>query len=244
MACGTLRIMKRFARLSMVLLQGSWGILTLQADWTSVGNMPAAHRSNSGVEYQNDHEIVQLTVIRPGTIRVRVGQGRKLPPEDSYAVLPAMRGVTAEFEFSSDAAVDRLRTAELQVEIRRNPFRLRFLDAQGHVLEQDTDAMGMAHDSEGRVRVWEDLNGDAHFYGFGEKSGFIDKRGPRSAGTTMVMWNSDTFAYDNTTDPLYDDIPFFLTLQGGRAHGTFFDNTWRSSFDIGRLSPKALKFRS
>lgn len=242
MACGTLRIMKRFTRFSMVLLQGTWGILTLQADWTSVGNMPAAHRSNSGVEYQNDHEIVRLTVIRPGTIRVRVGQGRKFLPEDSYAVLPAMRGVTAEFEFSSDAAVDRLRTAELQVEIRRNPFRLRFLDAQGHVLEQDTDAMGMAHDSEGRVRVWKDLNGDAHFYGFGEKSGFLDKRGARLAGTTMVMWNSDTFAYDNTTDPLYDDIPFFLTLQGGRAHGTFFDNTWRSSFDIGRLSPKALSF--
>ena len=200
-----------FIRLSVVLLPGTLGILPLRADWTSVGNMPAAHRSNSGVEYQNDREVVRLTVIQPGTIRVRMGQGREFGPEDSYAVLPAMRGSTAAFEFSSDPDVDRLRTSELQVEIKRRPFRLRFLDAQGRVMEQDTVAMGMAHDPEGRVRVWKDLKADAHFFGFGEKSGFIDKRGARSSGSTMVMWNSDTFGYDNTTDPLYDTIPFFIT---------------------------------
>ena len=49
------------------------------------------------------------------------------------------------------------------------------------------------------------------------------------------MWNSDIPAYDATTDPLYQTIPFFLTLEhGGRAHGVFFDNTYWSSFDMGK----------
>ena len=218
------------------------GVLPLRADWTSVGAMPAAQRLDNGVEYRNDLGAVRLTVIQAGAIRVRFAQGRQFGPDDSYAVLPAMRGAKAPFEFSSAGSVDRLRTSELQVEIGRNPFRLRFLDAQGNVLEKDTDAVGMARDSEGRVRVWKDLSADAHFFGFGEKSGLLDKRGARSNGSTLVMWNSDTNGYDNTTDPLYDTIPFFITLQGGRAHGTFFDNTWRSSFDIGRLSPKSMSF--
>src|SRR5260370_15151631 len=55
-------------------------------------------------------------------------------------------------------------------------------------------------------------------------------------GTAMVMWNSDVFGYDNSTDPLYDDIPFFMVLRHGRVHGVLFDNPYRSTFDIGKES--------
>ena len=29
------------------------------------------------------------------------------------------------------------------------------------------------------------------------------------------MWNSDTFGYNESTDPLYVSIPFFIGLRGG-----------------------------
>lgn len=67
-----------------------------------------------------------------------------------------------------------------------------------------------------------------HFYGFGEKTGFLDKRGEK-----MTMWNSDVYAPHNPeTDSLYQSIPYFMTLRNGFAHGIFFDNTFKTTFDF------------
>ncbi|MGA2115139.1 MAG: TIM-barrel domain-containing protein [Bryobacteraceae bacterium] len=205
--------------------------------------MPPARNVDGGVEYRNQQGIVQLTVAGPGTVRVRFTPGKELGAGDSYAVLPAAaQPPRAAFQFSSQGAVDRLRTDLLTIEIGRSPFRLRFLDAAGRLFDRDTGAMGMAYDPEGRVRVWKELEPDSHFFGFGEKAGLLDKRGGWNGGSSLVMWNSDTYGYDNTTDPLYDTIPFFMTLRNGVAHGTFLDNTSWSSFDVGRESPKSINF--
>ena len=45
-----------------------------------------------------------------------------------------------------------------------------------------------------------------------------------------------------TTDPLYVTIPFFIGLRDGRAYGIFFDNTWRSTFDMGADSRDRYSF--
>jgi alpha-glucosidase len=50
----------------------------------------------------------------------------------------------------------------------------------------------------------------------------------------MTMWNSDFPGYAADTDPLYQSIPFFLGVREGRAYGIYFDNSYRSSFDMGK----------
>src|SRR5207237_8223925 len=40
--------------------------------------------------------------------------------------------------------------------------------------------------------------------------------------------------WQESTDPLYKTIPFFMGLRKGIAYGVFFDNTYRSSFDFGK----------
>ncbi len=47
------------------------------------------------------------------------------------------------------------------------------------------------------------------------------------------MWNSDTPAYKEGTDPIYQDMPFYLGWQNGAAYGIFFDNSFRTYFDFG-----------
>src|SRR5688572_4066809 len=56
------------------------------------------------------------------------------------------------------------------------------------------------------------------------------------------MWNSDTFGYDASIDPLYASFPFYMVLRNGRAHGVFLDNTHRSNFDIGHQFQHLLSF--
>ena len=44
------------------------------------------------------------------------------------------------------------------------------------------------------MRVWKRLRDDEHVYGFGEKTGRLNKRGRKLGGYSYTMWNSDTFA--------------------------------------------------
>ncbi len=235
--------MRNQVRLASLLVLIFVMFVPLRADWTSLGSMPPGVRSDAGVEYRSSQGIVRLSVIEPGVIRVRFTHAQAFAADDSYAVLPSvLHAPGAAFEFVTQDGIDRLKTAELTVEIQRNPFRLRFLDAQGRVLDRDSDDMGMAFDAAGRLRVWKDLPAEARLYGFGERTGALDKRGFKRNGRSMVDWNTDTPAYDANYDPLYDSIPFFLTLQNGTVHGTFFDNNWRVSFDVGREDEKRLNF--
>jgi len=202
--------------------------------WTSLGDMPAGRPIPQGVEYRSRQGAVRITVAAPGVIRVRFSPAPQFGRDHSYAV--GEGGPRAsDARFTPGTERDQLRTAGIGVEIRRTPFRLRFLDDRGEVRDEDYAPDGMASNGR-RVRVWKALRDDDHFYGFGEKTGPLDKRGAKLGGSSLVMWNSDVYGYDNSTDPLYDDIPFFMVLRDGRVHGVFFDNTYRSTFDIGKES--------
>ena len=41
----------------------------------------------------------------------------------------------------------------------------------------------------------------------------LNKRGRNLGGYAYAMWNSDTFAYENDTDPIYVSIPFYIVLR-------------------------------
>src|SRR5207253_1736799 len=92
------------------------------------------------------------------------------------------------------------------------------------------------------IRVWKRLRDDEHIYALGEKNGPLDKRGWKLGGYSLTMWNSDTYGYDGSTDPIYVSVPFYLVLRHGAAFGVFLDNTYRSNFDIGHQSEGVLSF--
>ncbi len=46
------------------------------------------------------------------------------------------------------------------------------------------------------------------------------------------MWNTDHFGWQESTDPIYKSVPFFLNMRQGRALGVLFDNTYRMFFDF------------
>src|SRR5204863_9888598 len=120
-------------------------------------------------------------------------------------------------------------TSNVDVSIQHAPFRIAFATAAGQALDEDRDTS-----VNGPVfRVSKRLRDDDHIYALGEKSGPLDKRGWKLGGYSFTMWNSDTFGYDASTDPIYVSVPFYIAMRSGIAHGIFLDNTYRSNFDIG-----------
>lgn len=115
----------------------------------------------------------------------------------------------------------------LQVRIQKRPFRITILDKQGEVIVKDADE-GMGYRDGHHIFCYKEMNENDHFYGLGEKAGFLDKRGEK-----FTMWNTDVYAPHNPeTDALYQSIPYFMALREGKAYGIFFDNTYKTAFDF------------
>ncbi|MFN3596242.1 MAG: TIM-barrel domain-containing protein [Rubricoccaceae bacterium] len=128
----------------------------------------------------------------------------------------------------------------LVLRVRKNPCRLRFETPDGRTLLADSAGAGFA-DVDGRteVRCWMALHPEARFFGLGDKTFELDRRGRR-----LTFWNADTYAYAPEQDPIYKSIPFALTLAPAPSvddagdvrwtgAGLFFDNSFRATMDFG-----------
>ncbi|WP_053217064.1 glycoside hydrolase family 31 protein [Virgibacillus senegalensis] len=158
---------------------------------------------------------------------VRIVMNPKEAPKmkGSRSVIPEPKHVEVREEITSDLHL--LHTAKLRLSISKSPFRMNIFDQEGKELVAEGEH-GMAWRESGEIAVFKEMDVADHFYGFGEKAGFLDKR-----GEVYEMWNTDVYAPHNPeTDPLYESIPFFMTLRKGKAHGIFFDNSYRSWFDM------------
>ena len=181
-----------------------------------------------------------MTAAAPDIVRVRFARTREFGRDHSYAIVNRELGA-ASAEVRVGDRESQIVTPLLRATIRQRPFRVSIADAAGNELDADDPGRGIAFSGEA-VRVWKRLRDDEQIYGFGEKTGHLNKRGRQLGGYSYTMWNSDTFAYESDTDPIYVSIPFYLVLRDGRTHGVFLDNTFRSNFDVGRTSPGLLAF--
>lgn len=81
-----------------------------------------------------------------------------------------------------------------------------------------------------KINVVKKMERDMFFYGFGEKTGPLNKKGYR-----YKMWNTDNpSAHTEAFEALYKSIPFFIALKKGQSFGIFFDNTFETCFDMGK----------
>jgi alpha-glucosidase len=210
------------------------------AGWTTLGSMPAPTWDGKTLLFHGDQGTLALTPLGDDVVRVRFTTAKSFGRDHSYAVVNHDLGA-ADANAQIGSTVTTLTTRSLKVVVQQAPLRISFANTTGDTLDADDPGQGISL-SGAQFRVAKTLHNDEHVYGFGEKTGRLDKRGWQLGGYNYVMWNLDTPAYDSGTDPLYVSIPFFMTVRRGQAHGIFLDNTWRSSFDVGRERADLLTF--
>jgi len=196
--------------------------------WHTLGNISGVKVLPNGVELAAGTAKIRVVAISDNVVRVRYAQEGQFPPDQSFAVLPgAFSNATAVKVEQSREAVT-LSTSSLQVRILRTPIGLTFLRPDGSVISQDRPG-SPASFNRSEFRVWKSMPEDEHYFGLGDKSGPLDHR-----NLAFTMWNTDAFGWQESTDPLYKDIPFFLAMRKAAAYGIFLDNTYRTSFDFGK----------
>jgi alpha-glucosidase len=188
-------------------------------------------RLANGVRVHRGDQTMEITTLRDDVIRVRSWQGTAEPENSSWAVLPealhSMARATSEPAGFS--------TGKLHVAFGPG-LMFTVTDNAGNILEQDAEPMVRRGTD---FRVYKRRTEDDHFFGLGDKPGPLDR-----SREAFTLWNTDQFGWQESTDPIYKSIPFFLDMRKGRTLGVFFNNTFRSFFDFGREKADEYSFGS
>src|SRR4029077_7680387 len=214
------------------------GVDTLQAGARrSSREHPDTSRALSdGIEARLGKILLRVNALRDDLLRVRESAQGELPEDASWAVPAQIRHQAVEVTPESDADSVGFHTKTLRVRVERGTLRLSVTDLEGNVLQED--ATGWPAEFHGNTfRVYKKMPPDEHHFGLGDEVVPLDRR-----GQSFRLWNTDAFLFQESTDPIYKSIPFFMTMRGGRSAGFFLDNTWSTSFDFGRVEHNMYSF--
>ncbi len=214
-----------------------WGLLVSAASLAAAGPAAAQYRflgelrsyqqASSGVTLRCAPEArLDLRFLTATMVRVTLTRPGRDEPLLEHAIARTSWAPVA-VRLTEDARRLTLRSDSLTLVVHRRPCRIDLLDARGVPLLEHDSSMAIGWEGD-EVRTWHRIAEDERFFGLGEKTGELDKRGKE-----WVLWNSDNFAYGAEQDPLYQSIPFFVGLRGGRAYGVYFNNSARTTFNFG-----------
>ncbi|MGH8254134.1 MAG: TIM-barrel domain-containing protein [Steroidobacteraceae bacterium] len=206
--------------------------------WTALLALATTVAASAGaLEVQSGLMHLQISAIADDILRVRIAPTGTFPEDASWVVPAALRDGSVDVHAWSSAGAEGFDTSALSVRVERATLRLTVTDRAGHVIS--ADAPEHAIDTQGAAfTLRKQLAPDQHFFGLGDKTGPLDRR-----GQAFVNWNTDSYAFQESTDPIYKSVPFFIATGGaGGSYGVFLDNTWRSTFDFGKRDPGALAF--
>lgn len=221
-------ILLRTGRIAVAVAAVGWWAGTANASgYEFLGDLRAFERGESGgVARCAPDAALRLRFVADGILRVTLERSGRKQQLLTHALARQHWDPVAVTLRESDQST-LLASKSLRVELAHKGCRLTVSDAAGKVLIADDPGLGIGWDGN-EVRNWKRIAEDERFFGLGEKTGDVDKRGHE-----WVMWNSDIPGYGNDTDPLYQSIPFLAGLREGRAWGLFLNNSHRSRFNLG-----------
>jgi len=215
---------------------GEISTLSYAGNQLTSGKCLSYELSGTQVVFHCENKVnVLIKLCSPGIIKLWYEQGDFQRNNESFAVVNENIDNKDAMVVSEQTGSYEIYSSELIIRINKNPFQIRFFDKYQKLLLEDFQDKGYVKDSLFQ-KTYKTLRPNEHFFGLGEKSGGLDRR-----GKTFKMWNSDKPCYATDEDPLYKSIPFFMSSFG---YGIFFDNTYKSKFDFGASSNDSYSFES
>jgi alpha-glucosidase len=172
---------------------------------------------------------LRLEFCTPSMFRVRTSWDKKFEEPEPWMVVnykwPAVKLMQ---EDQKDFFL--LRTVELTVKISKRSGQIEVLDKKGKLLSSELSSGGTGKSND-TVACVKSLTPNEHFFGFGERMDFLDRRSKklslnvgRGKGLPHIVG-----AY-NILEANYAPVPFFMSTNG---YGIFFHNAYPTEWDMG-----------
>lgn len=183
-----------------------------------------------------DGSKLSLTINSSSVVKVWFDQsGKFVRSNESFAVVNENLEDIGEINVNDEPSCYEIFTSKLRIRVNKNPMQLQIFDKWQKLVFSDFKEKGHVADSKA-VKAYKILRNDEQFFGLGEKTGPLNRR-----GRSYKMWNSDRPCYSVTEDPLAKSIPFFMSSY---RYGIFLDNTYKTEFKFGTESDEYYSFEA
>lgn len=211
---------------------------TTDQPWSAIAAVQSIEKGDRHIYFNCGVPRVALSILAPNLIRVRMSPAGEFLQRRSWAVtLDDDEWAIAPFQVRETPDAVEIETEQVRLRITLNKFRLTCFTKDGQPFAADAE-MGMGWRM-GAVAGWKRIEPGEHFYGFGERTGLLDK-----LSEVKTNWTVDALDYGSLTDEMYQAIPFFMALRPGIAFGIFCNTTYWSQFDIGAGEPGVLRMEA
>jgi len=231
---------RKFLALIIVLLlicasRTAWTqFRTSRAHQNSVVRQTRTTPLGNGIDVQNVDLRLRIVALREDVLRITMSRGSTLPEDASWAVLPSARSSRVPVVIDAGRNHISFHTQALKVEVDSGTLQIEVRDSAGNILQGDARPVRFDGDA---FRIYKSMPLDEHYFGLGDKIGPLDRR-----NQAFTLWNTDAYRFQESTDPLYKSIPYFMAYRAGITTGILMDNTWRTSFDFGKESSGIYSF--
>lgn len=166
---------------------------------------------------------ITLTMFENDIVKVFIG--------DKYEESISTNGVVddlgkGEFIVEEDSNFVIVKGTKVLTFVDKNTTEISFRDLEGNIINEDFQPS--FKDEEGNVYISK-VNDCLAYYGLGEKGGDLNKK-----GCYTENFNTDDPETDDDSITYYKTIPFYVALKEEATYGIFFDNSFRSYFDMGK----------
>ncbi|EHA0993087.1 glycoside hydrolase family 31 protein [Clostridium perfringens] len=166
---------------------------------------------------------ITLTMFENDIVKVFIG--------DKYEESISTNGVVddlgkGEFIVEEDSNFVIIKGTKVLTFVDKNTTEISFRDLEGNIINEDFQPS--FKDEEGNVYISK-VNDCLAYYGLGEKGGDLNKK-----GCYTENFNTDDPETDDDSITYYKTIPFYVALKEEATYGIFFDNSFRSYFDMGK----------
>jgi alpha-glucosidase len=228
----------QFLTVFVAILSASIGAHASQdsGEWQLPKHGASASALGNGMEVRAGDLRERVIALRDDVLRIRAWRGSTQPEDASWAVLPEARTSSVAAIADNSEGHFGFHTSTLFVAIDKKTLQITVRDRSGNIIQQDARPLRVDGAS---FRVYKTMPLDEHYFGLGDKTGPLDRR-----NGAFTLWNTDAYRFQESTDPIYKSIPYFMTYRAGRAAGVLLDNTWRTSFDFGKDRSDTYSFGS
>lgn len=198
-----------------------------------VGDLEKVTIGEQDIVFKTTNAYGKVTVYSPSVIRVRLDK-QELGRDFSYAVVGVPEKTMTNI--TQDSQTVTIKTDSLKVIVTKQPYAIAFYTPDGQLISADEKGLTTSWTGQ-TVTTYKKMQDGEHFIGLGEKTGNLDRR-----GSGYTNWNSDTYAYSISQDPIYSTIPFYIGIHHHLNYGVFLDNTYQSDFNFGASNNRFSSF--
>ncbi len=202
-----------------------------------IGDVFASIHIPNGVLLNLDSGAIALVqFVDEGIVQVRIAPTGTFTGLETGAVIQNLF-VAPDVTIFTDATSFWLSTTAMSIQINRRPFGVIAYHADGTAMSADA-LPGVSWDPVTELITSTRMApADEGYFGLGQRGGPVNRR-----GRSLLMRNTDEFAYGEFSDPLYQSFPLMYVVRNGRTSGLFLDTPAYSFFDVALANPTGLTF--